>query len=247
MRRRLPGRSAPHLRPPSRSTAWDGEWYRRAYFDDGTPLGSRENAEAWIDSIAQSWAVISGAARPGAGRQAHALGREHLVREADRLVLLFTPPFEQVDARPRLHQGLPPGRSRERRPVHPRRALAGHGLRPPGRRRPGGELLSLLNPVEHARTPDAVERYRVEPYVVAADVYSLAGHVGQGGWTWYTGSAGWMYRVWMEEVLGMRLRGSVLQIDPVIPPTGRPSCSAAACGARGTRSAWRTRTTSATA
>ncbi|MBI4493013.1 MAG: DUF3131 domain-containing protein, partial [Chloroflexi bacterium] len=197
--------------------AWDGEWYRRAYFDDGTPLGSRDNAEARIDSLPQSWAVLSGAADPARAERALRSVEEHLVRSADELVLLFTPPFEKSALDPGYVKGYPPG-VRENGGQYTHAALwvaMAFARRGEGDR--AVEILRMLNPVEHARTPEAVERYRVEPYVVAADVYSLEGHVGQGGWTWYTGSAGWMYRIWLEEVLGLKLRGSELRLDPAIP------------------------------
>ncbi|TAK33170.1 MAG: DUF3131 domain-containing protein [Chloroflexota bacterium] len=197
--------------------AWDGEWYRRAYFDDGTPLGSRDNAEARIDSLPQSWAAISGAADPSRVEEALRAVEEHLVRSDDGLVLLFSPPFEKSPVDPGYIKGYPPG-VRENGGQYTHAALwvaMAYARRGEGDR--AVEILRMLNPVEHARTPEAAERYRVEPYVVAADVYSLAGHAGQGGWTWYTGSAGWMYRVWLEEVLGVKLRGNKLRLDPVIP------------------------------
>ena len=204
---------------------WDGEWYRRAYFDDGTPLGSAESESARIDSIPQSWAVISGLAdRERAARALRAVD-EHLVRRdvdpsgnGSGIVLLFTPPFDDGPIDPGYIKGYPPG-VRENGGQYTHAAIwvaMAHARLGDGAR--AVEILRMLNPVEHARTPEAVERYRVEPYVVAADVYSLEGHVGQGGWTWYTGSAGWMYRVWIEEVLGLRVRGGELTIDPAIPP-----------------------------
>ncbi|MHB1413789.1 MAG: GH36-type glycosyl hydrolase domain-containing protein [Chloroflexota bacterium] len=208
---------AQHLLTAVEEHAWDGEWYRRAYFDDGTPLGSRDNTEAWIDSLPQSWAVISGAADPARAEKGLRSVEEHLVRAADGLVLLFTPPFEKSSLDPGYVKGYPPG-VRENGGQYTHAALwVAMALARRGEGDRAVNILRLLNPVEHARTPDAVERYRVEPYVVAGDVYSLAGHVGQGGWTWYTGSAGWMYRVWLEEVLGVKLRGNMLEIDPVIP------------------------------
>jgi cyclic beta-1,2-glucan synthetase len=196
---------------------WDGAWYRRAYFDDGTALGSQENDECRIDSIAQSWAVISGAARPERAAQALRSADEHLVREQDRVILLFNPAFEHSDPNPGYIKGYPAGvRENGGQYTHGAvwlaLAFARHG---DGDR--AVELLRLLNPVEHAREPEDVERYKVEPYVSPADVYNLPGHVGRGGWTWYTGSSGWMYRVWLEEVLGFKLRGNALRLDPVIP------------------------------
>jgi cyclic beta-1,2-glucan synthetase len=199
--------------------AWDGDWYRRAYFDDGTPLGSKDNAECQIDAIAQSWSVISGAGDPERARRAMAAVNERLVREADGLVLLLTPPFDRMEPSPGYIRGYLPG-VRENGGQYTHAALwnvlafamLGDGDR-------AFELFSLLNPVNHGRTPLEVTRYRAEPYVVAADVYSVPPHTGRGGWTWYTGSAGWMYRVAMEAMLGISLRGGALHIDPCIPRT----------------------------
>ncbi|MGH2460347.1 MAG: GH36-type glycosyl hydrolase domain-containing protein, partial [Chloroflexota bacterium] len=197
--------------------AWDGEWYRRAYFDDGTPLGSQESVEARIDSLPQSWAAISGAADPARVERALSAVGERLVRTAEGLVLLFTPPFENSSPDPGYIKGYPPG-VRENGGQYTHAALwVAMAFARQGKGDRAVEILRMLNPVEHARTPEDVARYRVEPYVVAADVYALEGHVGQGGWTWYTGSAGWMYRVWLEEVLGLKLRGDQLRVDPVIP------------------------------
>jgi cyclic beta-1,2-glucan synthetase len=201
--------------------AWDGEWYRRAYFDDGTPLGSRENTECQIDAIAQSWSVISGAGDAARARQAMASVNERLVREEDGVALLLTPPFDTMEPSPGYIRGYLPG-VRENGGQYTHAALwnvlafarLGDGDR-------AFELFSLLNPVNHGRTPDDVSRYRAEPYVVAADVYSLPPHTGRGGWTWYTGSAGWMYRVAVEAMLGINLRGGALHIDPCLPATWR--------------------------
>jgi cyclic beta-1,2-glucan synthetase len=197
--------------------AWDGKWYRRGYFDDGTSLGSSENLEAWIDSLPQSWAVLSGAADPNHARQALESAQEHLVIEDEKLVLLFTPPFDRSEQSPGYIQAYPPGvRENGGQYTHGALWLAmafarlGDGDR-------SHSLLTMLNPIEHARKPEEVDRYVVEPYAVAADVYRLPGRVGQGGWTWYTGSAGWMYRAWIEEVLGVRVRGGTMLIDPVLP------------------------------
>jgi cellobiose phosphorylase len=197
--------------------AWDGEWYRRAYFDDGMPLGSKENVECQIDAIAQSWSVISGAADRERARRAMAAVNQHLVRESDGLVLLLTPPFDTMEPDPGYIRGYLPG-VRENGGQYTHAALwnvlafaqLGDGDR-------AWELFSLLNPVNHARTPDQLARYRAEPYVVAADVYSVPPHTGRGGWTWYTGSAGWMYRVGIEAILGISLRAGALHIEPCIP------------------------------
>jgi cyclic beta-1,2-glucan synthetase len=198
-------------------TSWDGEWYRRGYFDDGTPLGSKQNAEAQIDSLPQSWSVISGAGQPERVRQAMRSVDQYLVREREKLVLLFTPPFDQSTPHPGYIMGYPPG-VRENGGQYTHAALwvamafarLGNGNR-------AVEILQLLNPIEHAHTPKDYATYQTEPYVAAADVYSVNTRSGRGGWTWYTGSAGWMYRVWLEEVLGFKLRGDRLFIEPVLP------------------------------
>ncbi len=197
--------------------AWDGDWYRRAYFDDGTPLGSRLNEECRIDAIAQSWAVIGGGGDPERARRAMESAEEHLVRQEDGILLLLTPPFDHMVPSPGYIQGYVPG-VRENGGQYTHAALwtvlafarLGDGDKAAG-------LFSLLNPINHGRTPEGVARYRVEPYVVAADVYARPPHVGRGGWTWYTGSAGWMYRVGVEAILGISLRSGRLHIDPCIP------------------------------
>jgi cyclic beta-1,2-glucan synthetase len=204
------------LRSALEEHAWDGRWYLRAFFDDGTPLGSQHNDECKIDSIVQSWAVISGAAQPERARQALAAVEEHLVREAERLILLFTPPFDKGPLQPGYIKGYVPGiRENGGQYTHAATwvvlatALLGRGQR-------ALQLFDLLNPIRHAASPEGVARYRVEPYVVAADVYSQPPHVGRGGWTWYTGSAGWLYRVALETMLGLCVRGNQLEIKPVI-------------------------------
>jgi cyclic beta-1,2-glucan synthetase len=197
--------------------AWDGEWYRRAYFDDGTPLGSRENAECRIDAIAQSWAVIAGGDSARARQAMEALDA-HLVRRADGLVLLLTPPFDRMVPTPGYIQGYVPG-VRENGGQYTHAAIwSVQALARLGDGRRAMELFSLINPVNKTRTPHDVARYRAEPYVVAADVYSNPAHVGRGGWTWYTGSAAWMYRVAVEELLGITLKRGALHLDPCIPP-----------------------------
>ncbi len=198
---------------------WDGDWYRRAYFDDGTPLGSVSNSECRIDSIAQSWSVISRAGDPGRAARAMVAVEEQLVRRDDALALLFTPPFDQTPLDPGYIKGYPPG-IRENGGQYTHAAIwSVMALATLGDGDQASALFSMLNPVNHANTPDAVERYKVEPYVVCADVYSTPPHVGRGGWTWYTGSAGWMYRAGLEDILGFRLRGTSLLLDPCIPKT----------------------------
>jgi cyclic beta-1,2-glucan synthetase len=197
--------------------AWDGEWYRRAYFDDGTPLGSVQNDECKIDSIAQSWGVISGAAEPGRAERAMAAVEQHLVRKKDGLILLLTPPFDHSALDPGYIKGYVPG-TRENGGQYTHAAafavlafaMLGDGDR-------AGEMFRMLNPINHTRSRADVQRYKVEPYVVAGDVYSEPPHVARGGWTWYSGSAGWLYRVGLEAILGFRLQGMALSIDPCVP------------------------------
>ena len=198
--------------------AWDGDWYRRAYFDDGAPLGSRQNDECQIDSIAQTWAVISGAGDPERARQAMAAVEDRLVREEDKMILLFAPPFDRGSLEPGYIKGYVPGiRENGGQYTHAATwvvlatALLGRGKR-------ALELFALLNPVRHGATPEDVARYMVEPYVVAADVYGAPPHTGRGGWTWYTGSASWLYRVGLEAILGFHKRGDRVRIDPCVAP-----------------------------
>jgi cyclic beta-1,2-glucan synthetase len=197
--------------------AWDGRWYRRAYFDDGTPLGTASGDVCRIDSIAQSWSVLSGAADPARQVQAMASVDEHLVRRADNLVLLFAPPFDDTPLEPGYVKGYLPG-VRENGGQYTHAAIwSAMAFGALGDGDKAAELMTMLNPINHARTEAAVQRYKVEPYVMAADVYAEPPHVGRGGWTWYTGSAGWMYRAGVESTLGFRLRGARLTVDPCIP------------------------------
>ncbi|HMG96971.1 MAG TPA: protein ndvB, partial [Gemmatimonadaceae bacterium] len=198
-------------------SAWDGEWYRRAYFDDGSPLGSRTSDECKIDSIAQSWSVISSAAKPERARIAMESLNKYLVREDERILTLLTPPFDKTTHDPGYIQGYLPG-VRENGAQYTHAALwvvLATALQGDGDR--AFELFQMLNPIIHSDTPDGVDIYKVEPYVVAADVYTAKGHVGRGGWTWYTGSASWMYRVALESILGFQQRGEMLFIEPCIP------------------------------
>ena len=201
--------------------AWDGDWYRRAYFDDGTPLGSASDAECRIDSIAQSWGVISGAADPARAARAMAAVEEYLVRRDQELILLFTPPFDHAPLDPGYIKGYPPG-IRENGGQYTHAAIwAVMAFAALGNGDKANELFSILNPINHSSTRAGVHRYKVEPYVAAADVYANYPHVGRGGWTWYTGSAGWMYRAGLEWLLGFRIRGTVLHLDPCIPRAWR--------------------------
>jgi cyclic beta-1,2-glucan synthetase len=197
--------------------AWDGDWYRRGYFDDGAPLGSAQSDECRIDSVAQSWAVLSGAATPGHAERAMDSVRTHLIRRDARVVLLLTPPFDVSTPDPGYIRGYLPG-VRENGGQYTHAAL--WVLMAAARVGSGDEaveLFHLLNPINHARTPTDVARYKVEPYVVAADVYAHPAHAGRGGWTWYTGSASWMYRGGLESILGLERRGSALALNPCIP------------------------------
>jgi cellobiose phosphorylase len=197
--------------------AWDGAWYRRAYFDDGTPLGSRKNNEARIDSLPQTWAAISGVGDSDRVEVALRSLEENLVRDADNLILLFTPPFDKTAADVGYIKAYPPGvRENGGQYTHAATWVAMAFARQ-GDGNKAVRLLRMLNPVEHARDEKDCERYKVEPYVIPGDVYSLGGHVGRGGWTWYTGAAAWTYRVWLEEILGFQRRGDTLTINPVIP------------------------------
>ena len=197
--------------------AWDGDWYRRGFYDDGMPLGSATSDECRIDSIAQSWAVLSGAAQPERGQSAMAEVERQLIRPGDGIALLFTPPFDKTSLDPGYIKGYPPG-VRENGGQYTHAALwSVMALAALGEGDKAAGLFSLLNPINHAGTRAGVYRYKVEPYVVAADVYAAAPHVGRGGWTWYTGSAGWMHRAGLESILGLRLHGDGLSFDPCIP------------------------------
>jgi cyclic beta-1,2-glucan synthetase len=196
---------------------WDGAWYLRGTFDDGTPLGSAENSEARIDSLPQSWAWLSGAADRERADQAMEAAWQHLVREDEAMVLLFEPPFDKMEPSPGYIKGYPPG-VRENGGQYTHAALwMAMAMARKGDGERAVQLLRMLNPIEHARDAEAVWHYGVEPYVIAADVYNLPGRVGQGGWSWYTGSAAWMYRAWVEEVLGLQVRGERLRMNPAIP------------------------------
>jgi cyclic beta-1,2-glucan synthetase len=197
--------------------AWDGAWYRRAYFDDGTPLGSAENAECRIDSIAQSWGVISGAADSERARQAMNSVHDYLIRYGDDLVLLFTPPFDKTELDPGYIKNYPAGvRENGGQYTHAAvwsviaYAMLGEGEQ-------ALDLLRMLNPIASTATRTGIYAYKVEPYILAADIYSEPPHARRGGWTWYTGAAGWFYRAGMEWVLGLQVRGDTLIFNPCIP------------------------------
>jgi cellobiose phosphorylase len=196
---------------------WDGEWYRRAYFDDGSPLGSAGNAECRIDSVAQSWSVLSGAGDATRSRIAMQAVDQHLVRRDDALIQLLDPPFDRSDVDPGYIKGYVPG-VRENGGQYTHSAIwAAMAFGALGDRERAWELTTMINPVHHARTAEGVAVYKVEPYVIAADVYAVTPHTGRGGWSWYTGSAGWMYRLVVESLLGVRVEGDRLRLEPCLP------------------------------
>jgi cyclic beta-1,2-glucan synthetase len=196
---------------------WDGAWYRRAWLDDGTPLGSKDDSECQIDSISQSWAVLSGAGDPQRARRAMQAVDERLVRREHALIQLLDPPFDRSDLDPGYIKGYVPGvRENGGQYTHGAvwAAMAFAALGDSGR---AWELTTLINPANHAKSKEAIATYKVEPYVMAADVYAVAPHTGRGGWTWYTGSAGWMYRLILESLLGLKLEVDRLDIAPCLP------------------------------
>ncbi|SBR50746.1 cyclic beta-1,2-glucan synthetase [Halomonas sp. HL-93] len=205
------------LRLALESNAWDGQWYRRATYDDGSWLGSKDSDACQIDSIAQTWAVLSGAAEPHRAALAMRSLERELIRYDQQLALLFWPPFDQPRRDPGYIGGYPPGMRENGGQYSHASMWAILAFAKLGEGDKAHALFSLLNPINHARTAEEAVRYHVEPYVVAADVYSVAPHAGRGGWTWYTGSAGWMYRAGIEGILGIRREGAWLVIDPCLP------------------------------
>jgi cellobiose phosphorylase len=210
-------KEAAQLRQNIEQHGWDGEWYRRAYFDDGTPLGSASNPECQIDSIAQSWSVLSGAANAERSRMAMDALDKHLVHRDDAVIQLLTPPFDKSTPDPGYIKAYVPG-VRENGAQYTHAAVwAVIAFAAIGNNRRAWELLSIINPVKHAWSAESLAIYKVEPYVVASDVYALSPHTGRGGWTWYSGSAGWMYRLIVESILGLRLEADKLHVKPCIP------------------------------
>ena len=197
--------------------AWDGQWYRRAYFDNGEPLGSQTNPECQIDSLPQSWSVISGAGDPERSRLALESVEQRLVRRDAGLIQLFDPPFDKSALNPGYIKGYIPG-VRENGGQYTHGAIwTAMAFALLGESERAWELFALLNPIHHGGTPQQIATYKVEPYVIAADVYAVAPHIGRGGWTWYTGSAGWMYRLLIETLLGVNLAGDQLRLTPRLP------------------------------
>jgi cyclic beta-1,2-glucan synthetase len=197
--------------------AWDGAWYRRAWFDDGTPLGSAGNAECQIDSISQSWAVISGGGDAMRARQAMLAVDQRLVRRDKQIIQLLDPPFDKSDLEPGYIKGYIPG-VRENGGQYTHAAIwTTMAFAMMGDTQRAWEFFAMLNPIHHGSTPEAIARYKVEPYVMCADIYGVAPHTGRGGWTWYTGAAGWMYRLTVETLLGLQLEVDHLRIAPCVP------------------------------
>jgi len=210
-------REAEQLRLNIEQHGWDGAWYCRAYFDDGSPLGSARNPECQIDSIAQSWSVLSGAGAAERSRMAMEAVDTRLVQREHALIQLLDPPFDTSDLNPGYIKGYVPG-VRENGGQYTHGAIwAAMAFAALGDSRRAWELLTIINPLNHGMSPEGIATYKVEPYVVAADVYALAPHIGRGGWTWYTGSAGWMYRLIVESLLGLRLEKNKLRFVPCLP------------------------------
>ncbi|MHB1651280.1 MAG: GH36-type glycosyl hydrolase domain-containing protein [Desulfitobacteriaceae bacterium] len=196
---------------------WDGGWYRRAYFDDGTPLGSSRNEECQIDAIAQSWAIISGAAKPSRVQDAMLALEHYLWHRDEGILLLLTPPFDQSSLNPGYIKGYVPG-VRENGGQYTHGAIwASLAFSMMGDGDKAYELFQMLNPINHSRTAGEVARYKTEPYVMAADVYAISPHAGRGGWSWYTGAAGWTYQTALEGILGLLVAADKLTFNPCIP------------------------------
>ena len=205
------------LRASLENEAWDGGWYRRGYYDDGSPLGSATNDECRIDSIAQSWSVISALGEPARASAAMAAVDTQLLNRAVALAQLFTPPFDRTTQDPGYVKGYPPGIRENGGQYTHAAAWSVIAFARLGQGDKAAQLYSLLNPINHSNSRTGLRRYKVEPYVMAADVYAAPQHIGRGGWTWYTGAAGWMYQAGLEAMLGFRKQGSLLLLNPCIP------------------------------
>jgi cellobiose phosphorylase len=212
---------AKQLKANIEKNCWDGEWYRRAYFDDGTPLGSSQNDECRIDSIVQSWSVLSGAGDAERSRMAIDSANKYLIRKDAKFIQLFDPPFNRSKLNPGYIKGYVPG-VRENGGQYTHAAIwlvmAFAALKD---RESTWELLQMINPINHGSTAEAIAKYKVEPYVMAADIYAEQLHIGRGGWTWYTGSAGWMYQLIIEWFLGLRREADIVWFEPCIPASWR--------------------------
>jgi cellobiose phosphorylase len=205
------------LRTNINTQAWDGEWYKRAYFDDGTPLGSSVNDECKIDSIAQSWSVLSGAGEPEKTKMAMVSADKYLVNKDAGIIQLFDPPFDKSTLNPGYIKGYVPG-VRENGGQYTHAAIwLVMAYAAMGNTEKAWELIQLINPINHGGDADSIKAYKVEPYVIAADVYGVPQHKGKGGWTWYTGSAGWMYQLILESFLGLHKKSDKLFFKPNVP------------------------------
>lgn len=206
-----------NLKTAVEKNAWDGSWYLMAYFDDGTPLGSKENEECRIDSIAQSRAIISKMGDPERSKMAMLSVVKQLVNPNDKIIKLFTPPFDKGHTNPGYIKGYLPGiRENGGQYTHAAIwALMAYANLDDGDT--AHQFFSIINPINHSLNPSDTQKYKVEPYVIAADIYAVAPHIGRGGWTWYTGSASWMYRSAIESILGFELSGKILRLRPKIP------------------------------
>ncbi|PWT76645.1 MAG: cyclic beta 1-2 glucan synthetase, partial [Bacteroidetes bacterium] len=210
-------REAEQLKKNIQKNAWDGGWYRRAYFDNGEPLGSKENTECKIDSIPQSWSIISNGGDPDRSRTGLEAAYQKLVRKTDSLIQLFDPPFDKSNLNPGYIKGYVPGvRENGGQYTHAAIWLIMAFAKLNDKERTW-ELLNMINPINHADQNDLSQIYKVEPYVIAADVYAMSPFVGRGGWTWYTGSAGWMYQLIIESFIGLKRKANKLVIEPCIP------------------------------
>ena len=209
---------ADQLKDALEGAGWDGSWYRRGYFDDGSPLGSGQSMECRLDSLSQSWSVLSGVGDEERSRQAMDAVLSELVDEDAGIIRLFTPPFANAPVDPGYIKAYPPGvRENGGQYTHAATWVV-LALARLGRGEDAWRCFNMLNPINHARDPEAAEAFRVEPYVVAADVYGAGTFTGRGGWSWYTGSAGWLYRVAIEGILGIRRERERLLVQPVLPP-----------------------------
>ena len=210
-------KDAAKLRRAIEATSWDGAWYRRAYYDDGTPLGSANSEEGQIDSLAQSWSVIAGGSNSKRQHQAIDSAIDHLVDKKARIVKILATPYDKTTLDPGYIRGYIPGvRENGGQYTHGSIWLAIASSRL-GRNDEAVELLQLMNPILHGEDQAKLDRYAIEPYVMAGDVYAIQGQAGMGGWSWYTGSASWMYKAWIEEILGLQIRGNTISIAPRIP------------------------------
>jgi cellobiose phosphorylase len=208
--------TAQELKIKLNENGWDGAWYLRAFYDDGTPIGSAANEECRIDAISQAWSIISGVASPERGKQSLQAVEQHLVSEKDKFIRLLYPPFYKTEKDPGYIKGYIPG-VRENGGQYTHAALwTVKAFTAMGEGEKAVHYLNMINPINHSHDQASADRYKVEPYVIAADVYGEAPLTGQGGWTWYTGSAGWMYRVVLESILGIQFNGNSLLLNPAI-------------------------------